>query len=205
MTAVAWLLEGCVPGDAPCEVFILCAFRSPATMNLAQQPELSLAAGQAGFGDRVLGIYCFRRHCLQGRVEARDGERGSDLRGEGQGRFWVAAAAERMPLGAHLQCTAHGTPGRGHTAAEGEAGRAWHGWRAARLLQLRRRPGASWPSWPGERREARAPLVACPGTPGGQRLQQASHSLCLRSLPMCWSPLATGLLQGPGEPAALDR
>lgn len=46
VTAVPWLLEGCVPGDAPCEAFILCAFRPPATMNLAQQPELSLAAGQ---------------------------------------------------------------------------------------------------------------------------------------------------------------
>lgn len=40
VTAVPWLL------DAPCEAFILCAFRPPATMNLAQQPELSLAAGQ---------------------------------------------------------------------------------------------------------------------------------------------------------------
>lgn len=202
--AVPWLL------DAPCEAFILCAFRSPATMNLAQQPELSLAAGQAGFGDRVLGIYCFRRHCLQGRVEARDGERGSDLRGEGQGRFWVAAAAERMPLGAHLQCTARGTPGRGHMAAEGEAGRAWHGCSSDAGLGLRGRAGRGSGGRPGHR------WSPAPGPPAGRGCSRLptvsasarSPSAGRRWLRGCFSGLAdqrrrTGDLPALEPPTAL--
>lgn len=144
-----------------------------------------------------------RHYCLR---EALKNEMGktSDLsggraQGGGKGRFSAAGGGCRVnetPLGAHLpsprppRTWAAARPGKVTCGGLGVAG--------ARLVFCCSDAGLGF--------HGRAGRGADGGRdPRRQKLQQAPPSLCLCSLPLCWAPLATGSLQWPGEPAALDR